>query len=267
MFVFLSKFLPLWFYPLGFCWLLLIIYLVLTRKNPAMKKFRWMIVLVVVFIFLTGNRWVPAILTQSLEWRYFPPQSLPAGSVVVLLGGGTESQQYPRQMTETNGAGDRVLFAARLYQTGVANKILLSGGNIEWSGSRTTTPAQDMSDLLGMMGVPQQDLILQDQSRNTAEDALFSAEILNQAGVNQIILVTSASHMYRSVALFEKQGLTVIPAPTDYSITVDNWKSLWNPSFEDLLIGLIPNAGNLSDLNAAFKEYLGFAIYRLRGWL
>lgn len=267
MFVFLSKFLPLWFYPLGFIWLLLIVYLLLTRKDTQVKKFRWMIILVVVLIFLTSNRWVPAILARSLEWRYLPPQNLPSNSMVVLLGGGTESQQYPRQIPEINGAGDRVLYTAKLYQTGVAETILLSGGNIEWSGSRSTTPAEDMAGLLIMMGVPKDVLILQNQSQNTAEDAQFSAEILTDLNVEEIILVTSASHMLRSVALFEKQGFTVIPAPTDFSITYDSWNSLWSPSLQDLIIGLVPNAGNLSDLNFTLKEYLGFAVYRLRGWL
>ncbi len=267
MFVFLSKFLPLWFYPLGLIWMLLIAYLLLTRKHTQGRKLRWIIILVVVIIFVGGNRWVPAILAKSLEWRYLPSENLPKDSMVVLLGGGTESQQYPRQMTETNGAGDRVLYAAKLYQSGNASQILLSGGNIEWSGSRTTTPAQDMAQLLLMLGVPENTLVLQDQSRNTAEDALYSAEILRELDIEEIILVTSASHMIRSVALFEKQGFKVIPAPADYSITYDQWNSLWKPSVPELLVGLVPNAGNLSDLTYVLKEYFGFAVYRLRGWL
>lgn len=266
MFVFLSKFLPLWFYPLGFIWLLLVLYLVLSRKQIEGRRYRWIVLLVVILIFLLGNRWTPAILTRSLEWRYFPPTSFPSESTVVLLGGGTESQQYPRQMAEVNGAGDRVLYTAKLYQSGIAKQIILSGGNIEWSGSRTTTPAQDMAEILMMVGVPEDVLILQNQSQNTAEDAQYSAEILREMGVEEIILVTSASHMMRSVALFEKEGLKVIPAPADYSITVENWQALWHPTFEDLLVGLVPNASNLSDLNTSLKEYLGFVVYRLRGW-
>ncbi len=267
MFVFLSKFLPLLLYPLGLIWLLLIAYLFITRKNAQGKRGRWIIILVVMIIFLGGNRWVPAMMARTLEWRYLPPSHLPANSTIVLLGGGTESQQYPRQMTETNGAGDRVLYAAKLYQSGVADQILLSGGNIEWSGTRTTTPAQDMEELLLMLNVPQDALILQSRSRNTAEDALFSSEILQEKNIKEIILVTSASHMMRSVALFEKQGISVIPAPTDYSITYDSWNSLWQPTFQDLLIGLVPNAGNFSDVTYVLKEYLGFFVYYLRGWL
>ena len=267
MFVFLSKFLPLWFYPLGFIWLLLILYLVLSWKQSGERRWRWIVLLVVIIIFIGGNRWVPSLLTRSLEWRYFPPTTLPTNSTVVLLGGGTESQQYPRQMTEVNGAGDRVLYGAKLYNSGIAGQILLSGGNIEWSGSRTSTPAQDMASILMMVGVPENVLILQNQSQNTAEDAQYSADILHELGVDEIVLVTSASHMMRSVALFEKQGFTVIPAPADYSVTVENWEALWQPSLEDLLVGLVPNAGNLSELSYGLKEYLGYFVYHLRGWL
>jgi uncharacterized SAM-binding protein YcdF (DUF218 family) len=265
MFVFLSKFLPLWVYPLGLMWLLLIAYFILTLKHTQGKRFRWIILSVIVLIFLGGNKWVPAILSRSIEWRYLPPSTLPTNSMVVLLGGGTESHQYPRQMTEINGAGDRVLYAARLYQQGVAEKILLSGGNIEWSGSRTTTPAEDMADILRMIGVPEEVLIMQNQSQNTAEDAYFSAEMLREMDVEEIILVTSASHMFRSVALFENQGLTVIPAPSDYSITQESWYSLWHPTFQDLLIGLVPNANNLASINFVLKEYLGYFVYSVLG--
>ncbi|MBW6475196.1 MAG: YdcF family protein, partial [Anaerolineaceae bacterium] len=97
--------------------------------------------------------------------------------------------------------------------------------------------------------------------------ALYSAEILNERGVEEIILVTSASHMLRSVALFEKQGFKVIPAPTDYSITYDQWNALWKPTLQDLLVGLVPNAGHLSDVTYVLKEYIGFVVYRVRGWL
>jgi len=55
---------------------------------------------------------------------------------------------------------------------------------------------------------------LENDSENTAENAFYSAEILREKNIKTIILVTSAMHMPRSVALFEAQGLNVIPAPT-----------------------------------------------------
>jgi uncharacterized SAM-binding protein YcdF (DUF218 family) len=123
----------------------------------------------------------------------------------VLLAGSTHSAQYPRPFIEVNGAGDRVIYAARLYQLGKAPRILLSGGRIEWLESGDS-PAQDMAVLLEMMGVPAQALSFEDSSRNTAESAQAAWQLLSEEGVRRIILVTSASHMPRSVALFQNQG-------------------------------------------------------------
>jgi len=264
MFVFLSKFLPLFVYPLGLACILLVLYLWVNRRQPGKKT---LIYLVLLLFFIGGNRWTAATLQRSLEWRYLPPETLPRNAVVVVLGGGTESAQYPRQMAEVNSAGDRVLYAARLYHQGVAANILLSGGNISWLGARTSSPAEDMQEIITLAGVPEDILWLQGKSQNTYEDALYSAEILREQGVEEIVLVTSASHMPRSVALFEKQGFRVIPAPADYSITEEIWQVLWHPTLSDFLVGIVPNAGNLADINSVMKEYIGMLIYSLRGWM
>jgi len=117
------------------------------------------------------------------------------------------------------------------------------------------------------MEIPADAIWLQDQSQNTYEDALYSAEMLHEKGITEIILVTSAMHMPRSVALFEKQGLHVIPAPTDFTITEKNWQAQMQLKPDLLLLNLIPNSSSLSLTTNVFKEYLGMTIYRLRGWM
>ena len=179
----------------------------------------------------------------------------------------TESQQYPRQIPEIGSAGDRVTYALKLYRDGKARKLILSGGNIDWLGSRTTTGAQEMGQLLELMGVPSDVMLLQNESRNTYEDAFFCAEILRTMGEENIILVTSASHMPRSVALFQKQGLNVTPAAADFGVTELSWQNLWHPTWGDILVHLAPNASDLTASQTALKEYLGILMYRLRGWL
>jgi uncharacterized SAM-binding protein YcdF (DUF218 family) len=267
MFVFFSKFLPQFIYPLGLSWMLIFLVLILIRKKKELRWVKRILWLVIILLWVGGNQWISGLLTRSLEWQYFPPQNLPQDSVVVVLGGGTESQQYPRQIPEVGQAGDRVTYALKLYRDGVAGRILLSGGNIDWLGSHTTTGAQEMGELLALMGVPQEIMQLQNESRNTYEDALYCAEILKAMQVDQIVLVTSASHMPRSVALFEKQGLTVIPAPTDYGVTEQSWESLWHPSLGEVFVHLLPNASDLSSTQTILKEYIGILTYRLRGWL
>ncbi len=264
MFVYLSKFIPQLIYPIGLASVLLLFGLVAWRKRKAAF---WFILIAFSVLWLGGNRWVAFGLARSLEWQYFPPAEIPQADVIVVLGGGTESMSYPRMSAEINGAGDRVLTAARLFKNGNANYLLLSGGNITWLDSRPSTPAEEMADILKLVGIPDENLWLQTKSQNTYEDALYSSEMLREKQVKTVLLVTSAQHMPRSVALFNKQGISVIPVPTDYIVTEYSWNDLWKAEFGAQLINIFPSAGNLSITTACLKEYIGIMMYRFQGWL
>jgi uncharacterized SAM-binding protein YcdF (DUF218 family) len=73
-----------------------------------------------------------------------------------------------------------------------------------------------MRDFVLRYGVPESQLIIENRSRSTAENARYTAEILRQKGIRKIILVTDAVHMRRAQKTFEKWGLTVIPAPCGF---------------------------------------------------
>ncbi len=264
MFIFLSKFLPNLVYPVGLTFSLLALAVVFHHRIRWVKA---AVILALVILWIGGNSWVAKSLIRSLEWRYLPPEELPQAEVIVILGGGTESAQYPRQIVEVNGAGDRVLYAAWLYHQGVAEKLLLTGGYIPWLGNHTTSPAEEMATLLEMLDIPEKALLLESRSLNTYENALYSRRILEQEGISRIVLVTSAFHMPRAVALFEHQGFEVVPAPVDYAVTQARWEALWSPNLPSLLLNLLPSAGNLENTTVALKEYLGILIYHLRGWL
>jgi uncharacterized SAM-binding protein YcdF (DUF218 family) len=264
MFVFLSKFLPPLVYPLGLAILLLIAALALKKRE---KLRTWAIVLALAILLIASNRWVAYGLARSLEWQYLPQGEIPAADAIVLLGGGTERAAPPRPSVEINGAGDRILYAARLYKEGKAPVILASGGNITWLSARPSTPASEMAEILEFIGVPADAIWLQPDSQNTHEDALYSAQMLKEHGIQRVILVTSAMHMPRSVALFEKQGIQVIPAPTDFTITEDSWYQLSHGNLAGELVALLPTTSNLGLTSNALKEYLGLLAYRLRGWL
>lgn len=265
MFVYLSKLLPLLVYPLGLSFILLLVALIIFRRKQDASL--WLIVVVFILVCLGGNRFVSASLARSLESRYKPSAQIPTGPVIVLLGGGTESGDYPRPITEVNSAGDRVLYTAWLYKQQAAPYILLSGGNLEFSEARESTPAQDMVNILALMNIPQEVLWIQDRSQNTQEDALYSAEYLRDKGIDEIILVTSAMHMPRAVALFEQQGLKVIPAPTDFTITDKGWEDLTSFKFKQILINILPNASSLALTTNVLKEHLGMLVYRMHGWI
>ena len=252
---------PLFVYPLGLTCILLVITLLINNNKHLRTT---LVVTALLILWLSSTSFAANSLVKSLEWRYFPPEEIPQVDVIVVLGGGTEPAYYPRLGVEVNNAGDRVLAAAELFRQDKAPNILLSGGNIAWFSNGKSTPAEEMADILEFTGVPHNVLWLEKESRNTYENAVFSKAILQEHNIKKILLVTSAMHMPRSVALFEKQGFEVIPMPVDYSITKDNENS---KSFLSTIIGFIPSAGNLASTTNALKEYLGIFTYHLQGWL
>ncbi len=265
MFLFLSKILPLFIYPLGLVCLLLIVALMLRRRV------RWQTSLVVIsllVLWLGGNRIVAMSAARSLEWQYTPPASFANAQAIVVLGGGTRTQSFPRPMHEMNEAGDRLLYALRLYQAGVAPTILLSGGRAAYDSPNAGPPeAESMADILTTMGVPSQALLMESRSRNTYENAVESKKLMDAAGVERIILVTSALHMPRAAAIFRKQGIEIIPAPTDYLVTEADWEYYLRPDLSVQVFNLIPSADDLQLTSQAVKEMIGIGVYWLRGWL
>ncbi len=255
--LFLSKFVPLLIYPLGLAFLLLV---GLAWKGGLTRRQRAAILGACILLWAGGNRWVSLYVARSLEWRYLPQGALPSAEVIVLLGGDTFPASPPQPIVQP---GQRAFYAAELYRQGRAPRVLVSGGNIEWqAGGDPSTPAAQMEDVLVLLGVPPEAITLETESRNTAENARFSAAILRTWGVERIILVTSAIHMPRAKALFEAQGLTVVPAPTAFKVTRASWEAAFHGGWQSFFFNLVPNAGSLNLTTIALKEYFGLAVYR-----
>jgi uncharacterized SAM-binding protein YcdF (DUF218 family) len=117
-----------------------------------------------------------------------------------------------------------------------------------------------------MIGVPSESIWQQPKSRNTYEDALYSAQILKEQGIRRILLVTSAWHMPRSVRLFQAQGLEVVPAPADFYVTDADWNRLTSLDLRAQILGLLPSVDNLGLTTRMLKEYLGMLVYDLQGY-
>jgi uncharacterized SAM-binding protein YcdF (DUF218 family) len=266
MFYFLSKLLPLFVSPLGLTCVLLVLAL-WVRRRPRWQTL--LIALALATLWLGSNRLVAMTLLRSLEWRYLPdPASFGSGAeVIVVLGGGTRPQAFPRPTSELNEGGDRLLYAARLYRQGAAPRILVSGGNPPLMGPVLESEAESMAAILTAIGIPREALWLEPSSNNTYENALETQAILESHGVSRIILVTSASHMPRASAVFAKAGLDVVPAPTDFQVTYEDWAYYTQPDAVVQFFNLLPTADNLVATTRALKEYIGIAVYRLRGWL
>ena len=177
MFVYLSKLLPLFVYPLGLAFFFLMIAAVAKSGSKWVKTF---LIAAILILGIGGNSWFSTSLVRSLEWQYLPPEDVPNGEIIVVLGGGTDDRQYPRKLVELDDAADRVVYASWLYHQGAAPEILLTGGYIPFLGVKDGSPAENMAVIMGMLNVPEEALILEKESLNTYENVLNTKEILDQ---------------------------------------------------------------------------------------
>ncbi len=211
----------------------------------------------VVWLYLTSTPWLAERLLTVLEQPYPPvaAAALPQADAIILLGGGVHERRAPEVMGDLNRWSDRLLFAATLYQQGKAPLIVLSGGGPE---GRDTDAAM-AQEILEVMGVPPAATVLEERSRNTRGNALYSADIVRERGWQDVLLVTSAFHMRRATALFEKQGVNTIPAPTDHRLGGSVEGFVWQ--------SFVPTLAGLADTHYAMHELVGYVVYSWLGWL
>ncbi|MEO1133722.1 MAG: YdcF family protein, partial [Cyanobacteria bacterium J06639_1] len=203
-----SKLLPLLVYPLGLACILLGISLICFWRFPKLAAAS--VAVALTLLMLAGNSGVATALVRSLEWQYLPPAEVPQAEAIVVLGGGTGAADYPRPWVDLNDAGDRVVYGAKLYQDGKAPKLILSGGRVSWLSGQVPE-AVDMSAVATAMGVPAEAMLPEPDSRNTYENAVNVRRILQEQDIKQVLLVTPALHMPRSLAIFRRLEIDAIP--------------------------------------------------------
>jgi len=174
--------------------------------------------------------------------------ALPKAGAIVLLGGGVSPATVARPWPDLGEASDRVWQAARLWHAGRAPLILASGGHDP--ATHTQSEAEAMRLVLRALGVPDSAIVLETRSRNTRQNASDSAAILAERNIRRVLLVTSASHMARSVSHFRAAGLEVAPVATDFE-SID---------FADLR-QFIPKADALAQSARALKEWVGQIVW------
>lgn len=263
MFLFLSKLLPLFLYPLGLACVLLVVALVMSWRRP-----RWVpvpVALALMVLLLGSNTWVADGLVKSLEWQQIPAGKLPTADAIVVLGGATKPAFPPRPAVDLSEEGDRVFYGAQLYREGNAPVVIASGGRIFWRGGGPSE-SEDMAQILKTLGVPTSAILQDPTSLNTYQNAVNVRQIMKARGIRRVLLVTSAMHMPRSLRIFQRLGIEAIPAPTDFQITQQELDEP-NSSPQSTVLSLLPDAGRLEMTTRALKEYIGSLVYRLRGWL
>lgn len=251
--LYLDKILAQLAYPLGTALILALLGLLLLGVRRRRLGVAGM-VLAVAWLWFWSLPVVADALRLSLEGRFAPQRAeeLPAADFIVLLGGGVRGVPADWPYPDLNAAADRVWHAPRLYHADKAPLIIVSGGGKEWHGERGSE-AEAMRELLLAFGVPDGAIRLEDRSRSTRENALYTAPLV---GERPVLLVTSAQHMPRSLATFRAVGINAVPAPTDFEVIPQPLHSL----------RLLPDAHSLHQSTSALKEYLGLLVYRLRGW-
>lgn len=257
MFLFLSKFLPPFLYPLGLAILAGLVTLVLLA-------FRFRRSAAILLAFSLAGLWVAAApafanwLYAGLESRYPPVriEDLPAADVAIVLGGIVGQPLPPRVTPDLGEPADRILEAARLYKAAKAAHVLVSGGNLPWQAA-VAPEAELVADLLVEFGVPREAIVLDPKSRNTYENAVDSTRIMKERDWTTALLVTSGAHMPRAMAIFRRAGVAVTAASTDIRVRY--------PLYDNVL-DFLPDAGALDRTGNAVKEWLGLLVYRARGW-
>ena len=263
MFLFLSKLLPLFVYPLGLACVLLFVAFFMALRRSRLATIP--ILLAFTLLMVGGNPRISDGIMKSLEWQNTNTSDLPTADAIVVLGGATRGISPPRVMPDLNEHGDRVLYAAQLYKEGKAPKIVLTGGRNGWFGA-DESEADDMANLLELAGVPPEAIIEEGKSLNTHENALFTKPILEENGIKKVLLVTSAFHTPRSLKIFAKQGIDAIAAPTDFLITEQDLIK-HDFSSESRVLSYLPDSASLYYTSKAIKEYIGTVVYRLKGWI
>ncbi|WP_456447439.1 YdcF family protein [Thiolapillus sp.] len=241
----MTKILPLLVYPLGLSILLLFGALLWHRRKIVAVGFTAAaLVILWVAAMPRFSDWI--ISTLEAEWPPATAESAPQADAIVLLGGMTRGMVPGMGFPDLSGSADRLFHAAALYRAGKAPVLLLTGGNAEGYEAE----AVSMQRMLKFLGIPPDAMLLETQSRNTRQNAVYSAAILNARHARRILLVTSACHMRRAKQAFERQGFAVFPAATDYQVV----------EAPHTLLGWLPSARSLSQTTRALKEYLGLLV-------
>ncbi|WP_221409516.1 YdcF family protein [Marinoscillum furvescens] len=186
-----------------------------------------------------------------------PKDHLPLTDVTVVLGGANKTNMGISDQMHLNESADRVTEALMLYHQGITKSILLSGGSGEliYNDEKEST---QLIDFFLASGVASAALLADTLSRNTHENVVHTKNMLKARGIDNrpIILVTSATHMYRAVKCFQKQGFEVIPYPVDYQAG----KLLWSPAI------VVPNVEGLIIWYKLLHEWVGIIAYKLLGY-
>jgi len=253
MFFILSKIFSFLLNPLS--WVFILLGFAYFLKNQKRRKYIFYTAIAVLYVFSNNSLFHLVDLVWS-EKAINLPQNKQYEYAIVL--GGMANFDDEIQRIRFSASADRLLQTVLLYKTGKAKKIIISGG----SGS-ILYPEQIESEIvrnyLIETGIPAKDILIENKSKNTHENAFYTAKLLqNMNFMDTCILVSSAMHIKRAKACFTKEGIKVKAYPVSQTLN----KYRFSP--DNLLF---PNAEALNGWQQLLHEIAGFIVYWMRGYI
>jgi uncharacterized SAM-binding protein YcdF (DUF218 family) len=237
-------------------WLVGLLLGALVARPGGRNQRRWLQAAGLLVLLGTNN----ALVNEALLAWERPPVPLAAvapADAVVLLTGITSGSKSPHDRVYLQHGADRLTNALWLYRAGRARRIVITGG----SGavfSAGNTEARDLATLLRLAAVPAADILLEERSRNTRENAKFTQELLaKHPDIKLMVLVTSAFHQRRALGCFAKVGLRPQAFPADFY----SRNRSWAPDY-----WLVPDIDALSRWSLLLHEMAGYVVYKVAGY-
>jgi len=251
-------------YPLSWVLLLMSLTTVLLLLPMTPRRLRWARIGStggLILLFMISSPVIARPLLGSLEaWHATPLLKGARYDAIVVLAGGLLQPGTLRPTADLSSySRNRTTCGVDLYQQGLAPKLVFTGG----SGNPFKAALKDAPEMkrwAERLGVPKEAMLIEELSRTTYENATETKRLLGPAS---ILLVTSASHLPRATALFEKQGFHVTPVPCDFLI-----RNRPEDTFQHLdPFDVLPNDHAIEHTTGAVTELAGMAIYWLTGKL
>jgi uncharacterized SAM-binding protein YcdF (DUF218 family) len=255
MLFFLSKTLTYLVMPLT---IIMLLFLFSAIVRHAVWKRRLMVGGLLLFFIFT-NDFVANELMKAWEVETRSYGSMRKYKLGIVLTGTVIPQLVPDDRVYFNRGADRVVHTVQLYKLGLIERILVSGGSgrLIDIGERE---ADKFKEAMMLMGVPDSAILLENQTRNTHESAVEVNKILKEAGLrrNDCLLITSAFHMRRSLACYEKVGLPMDTFTTDFYAHNGTY-------YLDAF--LLPKIDALIIWHKLMREWVGFLAYWMAGYV
>lgn len=204
------------------------------------------------------NEFIANESVKAWEIDATPFGGLPKYKLGIVLTGST-MEYKPRDRVYFQRGADRVIHTVQLYKAGLLEKILISGGTGRLIGEAEPEADQFKRSMV-MMGIPDSVILIENETRNTAESAIEVKKVLEKLAYadSQCLLITSAFHMRRSLACYRKAGVHLRPFTTDFY-------SHKNPYTIDSFI--VPKLDALIIWHKLVKEWVGLVAYKMAGYV